>query len=135
MPRRKIVVSREIVDIALQRNNHHCGIAMGIKLCDPNFVMPRVTQEGISFSDLATGQRLYFDTPPELAKWIDKFDRGQAGPITFDIDTDHPKKSRPIKHATPQKLAAISKRPRKPSSGKSSWVDGGNSAHRPLRED
>lgn len=102
----KVHVTRDLVGYALQQSNTNCAIALALKNADQNIIFPKVTQTKISYTDRSTGQRYTFDTPEKLAKWIDRFDRGESpAPINFEVNPELATKVRPIRRLQPSSLA------------------------------
>lgn len=93
MTRRKtatvhVDVTRNMVHYALQQTSTLCAVALALRDADDDFVLPRVTQEEIRWTNRRTGERVSVPTPPEVSVWIDQFDRRREAvkPFGFDLD-------------------------------------------------
>jgi hypothetical protein len=80
-------VTKQMIDWALRQSTSQCAIALALRDADDYFSHPSVNQKEIRVTDHRTGQRYVFKTPPALARWVDKFDRGEpVKPVTFALD-------------------------------------------------
>lgn len=118
MARRKdsvhVDVTRNMVHYALQQTSTLCAVALAIRDASDDYVYPRVTQQDIRWTDRRTGQRVIVPTPPEVATWIDKFDRQKeaVSPFGFDLDLSEAK-TRPIQRLQPSQQIKQSETNRK----------------------
>jgi hypothetical protein len=81
----KITVTTDHVRTAKRRDSHHCMIADAVRdKTKTNFVL--VDLQSIRFSNLKTGKRYFYLTPPIAQKAIIAFDRGQrVEPFSFTL--------------------------------------------------
>ena len=98
-------VTSNMVHYALQQTSTLCAVALAIKDASDDYILPRVTQKDIRYTDRRTGHRVTVPTPPEVATWIDKFDRQreQVAPFGFDLDLSQAT-MRPIIKLQPSQL-------------------------------
>ena len=117
----RINVTSTMVDFALQQKSTLCAVALALRDANDDWILPRVTQTDIRYTDRRTQQRIIVPTPPEVAKFIDQFDRKReyVKPFSFDLDLSTAV-ARPMTHAQPseaikkaeRRKAAEAKKPR-----------------------
>lgn len=119
-----------MVDYALQQTSTLCGVALGLREANDDWILPRVTQDDIRVTDRRTGERLIWKTPPRVSKWIDKFDRQReaVGPIAFVLG--EPDARRPIAHRQPSQIIADAERVR---NGRAKRKAEGNPVQKPAK--
>jgi hypothetical protein len=107
----KIQVTSQMVNYALQQTSTLCAVALALRDANDDWILPRVTQNDIRYTDRRTGQRVTIPTPKKVAAWIDKFDRQReaVSPFSFDLDLAQAT-VRPIKHLQPSEVIAQAKR-------------------------
>lgn len=113
---RKITVrvTRDHIGHAIRQTSTQCAVAIALKDAG-DFYRPVVTQEKIKFTDMTTGLRYEFDTPPKIAELIERFDAlgpQTAKPASFTIDLDEATKVTPIKRRQPSELLEQAKKDR-----------------------
>jgi hypothetical protein len=132
----KVTVTREMVGYALQQTNSNCAIALALKDANPDFIYPRITQESISVTDIREGKRYTFHTPDKMAKWIDKFDRGESpSPFSFELNIEEADKVVEVRRLQPSELAKQATRLREVRSGTRVAKPGVPRSARPLRNE
>lgn len=103
----EINVTSTMVDYALQQKSTLCAVALALRDADDDWILPRVTQTDIRYTDRRTHERVIIPTPPEVAEFIDKFDRKREAvkPFTFELDMSQATK-RPMTHLQPSQAIA-----------------------------
>lgn len=111
--KQRINVTRNMVDYALQQTSTMCAVALALRDANDDWVLPRVTQEDIRFTDRRTHERVIIPTPAKVAEFIDKFDRQReaVAPFNFDIDLSTAER-RPMKRLQPTQLIKQAERDR-----------------------
>lgn len=101
----RIQVTRNMVDYALQQTSTMCAVALALRDANDDWVLPRVTQDDIRFTDRRTKERIVIPTPPKVAEFIDKFDRRREAvkPFAFDLDLSQAE-TRPVEHKQPSQM-------------------------------
>lgn len=107
----KIHVTSHHIGWALQEKSTLCAVALALRDANDDWVLPRVTQDDIRYTDRRTNQRVIIPTPPKVAQFIDRFDakREYVGPITFELDMSKAV-TRPMKHLQPSQVIAQAER-------------------------
>lgn len=106
-----IVITADDIAKAHRQEDSRCPVAMAIIRAYPDARHVKVTNEKIVFSDLTTRLRYTFATPPQIAQFVDRWDReGQAAPIDFRLDQRHKIKTVEMKARTAQTVS-VTKRP------------------------
>lgn len=107
-------VTRNILHWALTQSSTQCAVARAIKDADDRLSYPRVTQSKIAFTDMETGTRYSFKTPPAIATFIDSFDSDpeHTKPVTFMLDLDKAEQVRPVKRTPIEQAIAQAERQR-----------------------
>jgi hypothetical protein len=110
----KIHVNHHHIDWALQQKSTLCAVSLALRDANDDWVLPRVTQDTIRYTDRRTQERVIIPTPPEVAEFIDAFDRQReaVGPITFNLDLRKAER-RPMTHIQPSEAIAQAERRRK----------------------
>lgn len=98
-------VTRNMVHYALQQTSTLCAVALALRDANDDYVLPRVTQEEIRWTNRRTGERVSIPTPPEVSTWIDQFDRQREAVRPFGFDLDMSQATvRPVEHKQPSQL-------------------------------
>jgi len=100
-----VQVTRNMVNYALQQTSTMCAVALALRDANDDWVLPRVTQDDIRFTDRRTGERVIVKTPPKVSAFIDKFDRQRetVRPFNFEIDLSQAER-RPVKRRQPSEI-------------------------------
>lgn len=90
----KITVRKEHIENAKRKDSHHCMIADAIRDCT-NGQYIRVDVQSIQFSDVKSGERFIYLTPPIAQNAIIRWDKGiEVQPFSFEIHDPKIKKVR-----------------------------------------
>lgn len=110
-----IAVTREHVENSLEKDSHHCMVADAVHTAVPwaAFVMADI--QTIRFSNLKTGQRYIFLTPPAAQKAIIKFDQGKnVSPFEFTLNQGYSRTMR-IRQGEVKRTTKTGKKNAKPT--------------------
>lgn len=116
MTKVRINVTRDMIDYAVQQTSTSCAVSLALKeSSDGDYILPKVNQNTISFTDRRSNTRYTVPTPPKVAEFIDTWDRDKtkARRFTFEMDLASPKVSRkPVRRLTPIEAAKSAQRRR-----------------------
>lgn len=101
----QVNVTRNMVDYALQQTSTMCAVALALRDANDDWVLPRVTQDDIRFTDRRTNERVIIKTPQKVSSFIDKFDRQREAvrPFTFELDLTQAER-RPVRKLQPSQI-------------------------------
>jgi hypothetical protein len=102
----EVTVSKELIDIARERHQGNCAVALALQLVSDDIGWVRVDRDKIRFTSREDSTRYTFRSPEEVrhcVDWLDAGGRNTISPFSFQLNPDEAISKQPKKTQQPLK--------------------------------